>query len=248
METSSPWATLAPMPTLLRLALAALAVSLVACSSPPTTTDAGSDASSCEAACAPTGIAQQYWCTYSDGQKYMDACVAQCHGATKTSCPGADAGSDAGTNTDGGTDTCVAACPPTGIPPQYLCTYSDGHKYGDDCVASCYHATVVSCPGADAGGAPTACIAACPPTGIQAQYWCTYSDGQRYMDACVAACYGAGSPVCPGADAGTNVTACEAACPPTGIQQSYWCTYSDGQKYMDACRAGCHNASVVTCP
>jgi Cys-rich repeat protein len=72
---------------------------------------------------------------------------------------GTDGGSDGGVDggTDGGVAACVNACPPTGIPPQWWCTYADGQTYMDDCIAACNNAgAVVSCPSAvDAGSAPT---------------------------------------------------------------------------------------------
>ncbi len=63
--------------------------------------------------------------------------------------------------------------------------------------------------GIDGGSTVAACVAACPPTGVPPQWWCTYADGQTYMDDCVAACNNAGAAVsCPSAsDAGT-ATSC----------------------------------------
>ncbi len=123
----------------------------------------------CGTSCSPSAC-------YSDGKMYCNACAAACQGVTVTQCP-----------SDGGVDTCIAACGPGCQSPVGAC-YSDGKTYCSDCAAACSGAKRVTCSAPD-GGSLDVCIAACG-VGCQPPTVC-YSDGQVYCSDCTAACHGA---------------------------------------------------------
>lgn len=78
-------------------------------------------------------------------------------------------------------------------------------------------------------------------------------DGNRYCTACFAACSGTTVVDCPDAgtpadggttpDAGSCVEQCGVGCP----APEYWVCGADGQRYCNACNAGCAGTTVVAC-
>ena len=155
----------------------------------------------CMSACGDTGVSPEHWICATNGQRYMDACRLDCSGAAPAEDPATCEASDEPIDdepTEAEINACLNACPLTGIAPEYWTCASDGNRYMDSCEIGCMGLEVADdavCEDQPIDDEPTeaeisACLNACPLTGIAPEYWTCASDGNRYMDSCEIGCMG----------------------------------------------------------